>query len=87
MATRGRIGIKQKDGTIISAYQHWDSYPGGLGYNLCENWTDAKKVLEAVQLGNSSKWGTIIGEKINFDDRSNPLHDVQNVYYSRDRGE
>jgi len=87
MATRARIGIKQKDGTIITAYQHWDGMPGGLGYNLCENWEDSKKVTEAIKLGNSSKWGIIIGEKIDFDDRSNPFHDVQNVYYGRDRGE
>ena len=32
MATRARIGLKQADGTIITAYQHWDGYPGGLGY-------------------------------------------------------
>ena len=34
MATRARIGIKQKSGRIIASYQHWDGYPGGLGYNL-----------------------------------------------------
>ena len=87
MATRARIGIQQKDGTIISAYQHWDGYLSGLGYNLCEHWTDAKKVLKAIKLGNSSKWGQIIGRKIDFDDRNNEMHDVQNVYYGRDRGE
>ena len=87
MATRGRIGIQQKDGTIISAYHHWDSYLSGLGYNLCEHWTDPKKVLKAIKLGNSSKWGQIIGRKIDFDDRNNEMHDVQNVYYGRDRGE
>jgi hypothetical protein len=87
MATRARIGIQQKDGTIISAYQHWDGYLSGLGYNLCEHWTDAKKVLKAIKLGNSSKWGQIIGQKIDFDDRSDEMHDVQNVYYMRDRGE
>jgi len=87
MATRARIGIKQKDGTIISAYQHWDGYPGGLGYNLCEHWTDHDKVMEAIKLGNSSKWGQIIGDKIDFDDRNNPMQEVQNVYYGRDRGE
>ena len=32
MATRARIGIKQKSGRIIASYQHWDGYPGGLGY-------------------------------------------------------
>ena len=87
MATRARIGIKQKSGRIIASYQHWDGYPGGLGFNLCENWEDPKKVTEAIKLGDSSKWHTIIGEKIDFDDRSNPMQDVQNVYYGRDRGE
>ena len=56
MATRARIGIKQKSGRIIASYQHWDGYPGGLGYNLCENWGDSKKVTEAIKLGDSSKW-------------------------------
>ena len=87
MATRARIGIKQKSGRIIASYQHWDGYPGGLGFNLCENWEDPKKVTEAIKLGDSSKWHSIIGDKIDFDDRSNPMHEVQNVYYGRDRGE
>ena len=87
MATRARIGIQQKSGRIIGAYQHWDGYPGGLGFNLVENWEDPKKVTEAIKLGDSSKWHTIIGEKIDFDDRSNPMQEVQNCYYGRDRGE
>jgi hypothetical protein len=87
MATRARIGIKQKSGRIIASYQHWDGYPGGLGYNLCEHWEDSKKVTEAIKLGDSSKWHYIIGEQIDFDDRSNPMHEVQNCYYGRDRGE
>ena len=56
MATRARIGITQKSGRIMAAYQHWDGYPGGLGYNLCENWENPKKVSAAIRLGNSSKW-------------------------------
>ena len=87
MATRARIGIKQKSGRIIASYQHWDGYPGGLGYNLCEHWEDPKKVTQAIKLGDSSKWHYIIGDKVDFDDRSNPMYDVQNVYYGRDRGE
>ena len=87
MATRARIGIKQKSGRIIASYQHWDGYPGGLGYNLCENWEDKKKVTEAIKLGDSSKWHNIIGGKIDFDNRENELYEVQNVYYGRDRGE
>ena len=87
MATRARIGILQKDGSVLASYQHWDGYPGGLGYNLCDHWTDAVKVTKAIKLGNASKWGIIIGTKVDFDDRNDPLHDVQNVYYDRDRGE
>ena len=87
MATRARIGIKQKSGRIIASYQHWDGYPGGLGYNLCENWEDSKKVTEAIKLGDSSKWHYIVGDQIDFDDRSNPMYEVQNCYYGRDRGE
>ena len=86
MATRARIAIETENG-IIGAYQHWDGYPGGLGYNLIENWYKADKITDAIKLGNSSKWGIIIGEKIDFDDRNNPMQDVQNVYYTRDRGE
>ena len=29
----------------------------------------------------------MVGEKIDFDDRKDPRHDVQNCYYGRDRGE
>ena len=88
MATRARIGIKQKSGRIIAAYQHWDGYPGGLGYNLCENWENTKKVTEAIRLGNSSKWGVTIGEKHDFDKaRFGSDFEHMNCYYMRDRGE
>ena len=68
MATRARIGIQQKN-RIIASYQHWDGYPGGLGYNLIDHWTDPKKVTEAIKLGDSSKWHYIVGNKIDFDKR------------------
>ena len=87
MSTRARIGIMQKSGRIIASYQHWDGYPGGLGYNLCEHWEDSKKVTEAIKLGDASSWKYMVGQQIDFDDRSNPLHEVQNCYYGRDRGE
>ena len=87
MATRARIGIQQADGTIIAAYQHWDGYPGGLGYKLIDHWTNPEKVQKAIELGNASTWNQIIGEKCDFDDRNAESHDVQNIYYGRDRGE
>jgi len=87
MATRARIGIQLPDGRVRAAYQHWDGYPGGLGYTLCEHWCNPEKVLKAIELGNASHWGEWIGEKIDFDDTRNEQHAVQNVYYGRDRGE
>ncbi len=86
MSTRARIGIQQKN-RIIASYQHWDGYTGGLGYNLIENWEDPAKVTRGIMLGDSSKWHYIVGDEIDFEDRTNPLYDVQNVYYGRDRGE
>ena len=87
MATRARIGIQLPDGRIKAAYQHWDGYPGGLGYKLIDHWTNPEKVQKAIELGNASTWGQIIGDEIDFDDRNNEMHDVQNIYYGRDRGE
>jgi hypothetical protein len=87
MATRARIGIQLNTGEILASYQHWDGYPGGLGYKLCDHWTNWNKVKSAIDLGNASTWNQIIGNKIDFDDRHNEMHDVQNVYYGRDRGE
>jgi hypothetical protein len=87
MATRARIGLELKDGSYISSYQHWDGYPGGLGYTLIDHWNNYDTIEEAIQLGNASSWRYMIGEQIDFDDRNNPLHNIQNCYYGRDRGE
>jgi hypothetical protein len=88
MSTRARIGIMQKSGRIIASYQHWDGYPGGLGYKLCEHWEDSKKVTDAIKLGDASKWGYIVGKKIDFDKvKYGSDDDLQNCYYGRDRGE
>jgi hypothetical protein len=31
MATRSRIGIELKNGSVLSVYHHWDGYPEWLG--------------------------------------------------------
>ena len=87
MATRARIGIKQKSGRILTAYQHWDGYPGGLGYTLINHWESPKKTTQAIELGNASKWGYFVGSKIDFDNRESEMYEYQNIYYGRDRGE
>jgi hypothetical protein len=63
MATRARIGIMQKSGRIIASYQHWDGYPGGLGYNLINHWEDPKKVTEGHQVGQLFQVGIFRGQE------------------------
>ena len=87
MATRARIALQLSEDKIIGSYHHWDGYPGGLGYNLIDNWYKADKVEKAIMLGDASKWGQFIGEKIDFDDTGADSYAYQNVYYGRDRGE
>ena len=87
MATRARVALQLKEDKIIGSYQHWDGYPSGLGYNLIDHWYKADKVEKAIMLGDASKWGQFIGEKIDFDNRESETYDYQNVYYGRDRGE
>ena len=71
MSTRARIAIED-EGKIIGSYVHSDGYPGGLGYNLINNWLNPDKVKEAILLGDASYWT----------DRPS-----ENFYYGRDRGE
>ena len=81
MATRARIALELKDGSFISSYQHWDGYPGGLGFNLIENWDNYDKVKEAIELGDASSWRYIVGEKIDFDDRNDPFSKRRKTVY------
>ena len=54
MATRGRIGIKLTDGSILSAYHHWDSYPQWLGVNLVKNFNSEELASELIDGGDMS---------------------------------
>ena len=57
MATRSRIGIELKDGSILSAYHHWDGYPQWLGRILNTHYTSRDKVAELIDGGDmSSCW-------------------------------
>lgn len=88
MATRGRVGMVQPDGSVISVYLHWDNYPSGSGRILLNHYTDAEKVKELISLGSISSLAPNINPdpkkgKHTFD---NPQDDVV-VAYGRDRGE
>jgi len=54
MATRGRIGIELTDGSILSAYHHWDSYPEWLGRILNTHYGTKEKVAELIDGGDMS---------------------------------
>jgi hypothetical protein len=57
MATRGRIGIELKNGSVLSVYHHWDSYPEWLGRILKTHYNTHAKVAELIDGGDmSSCW-------------------------------
>ena len=61
MSTNARIGIKLEDGSILSAYHHWDGYPEWLGCILKQHYNTKEKVAELIDGGNmSSCWSDTI---------------------------
>jgi len=57
MATRSRIGIELSDGSILSAYHHWDGYPEWLGRILNTHYNTKEKAAELIDGGDmSSCW-------------------------------
>ena len=58
MSTRSRIGIELSDGSILSAYHHWDGYESWLGRILKTHYNTKEKVAELIDGGDmSSCWG------------------------------
>ena len=54
MATRSRIGIELKDGSILSAYHHWDGYPEWLGRILNTHYNTREQAAELIDGGDMS---------------------------------
>ena len=54
MATRARIGLELKDGSILSAYHHWDGYPEWLGRILQTHYNSYEKASELIDGGDMS---------------------------------
>jgi len=54
MATRSRIGIELTDGSILSAYHHWDGYPEWLGRILATHYNSREQVAELIDGGDMS---------------------------------
>ena len=60
MATRSRIGIELKDGSILSAYHHWDGYPQWLGRILNTHYNSRQQAADLIDGGDMS---TVHGQK------------------------
>ncbi len=57
MATRSRIGIELPDGSILSAYHHWDGYESWLGRILKTHYNSKELAAELIDGGDmSSAW-------------------------------
>ena len=54
MATRSRIGIELRDGSILSAYHHWDGYPEWLGRILTTHYNSKELAAELIDGGDMS---------------------------------
>jgi hypothetical protein len=61
MSTRGRIGLELSDGSVLSIYNHFDSYPSFLGQKLVENFNTLDKVKELIDMGDISCLWTNVG--------------------------
>ena len=90
MGTRSRIGIKLTDGSILSAYHHYDGYPEYVGKLLKKHFSNPSLVKQLIKLGKSgiSTLGKKIGKKHDFDmpyDEKEKLG--YTTFYGRDRGE
>ena len=86
MATRSNIAYKTPEGKIRSIYCHWDGYVSNNGRILQENYQEARKIAQLIELGSLSSLGAELGNKQDFDDRSTQK-DEWCLFYGRDRGE
>ena len=88
MSTRARIGLELKDGSILSAYHHWDGYPEHNGTILLNHYNNKDIINTLLNNGNLS----ILGEQIDPSPDSphtftGKRQDTVCVFYFRERNE
>jgi len=82
MSTNARIGLKLEDGSVISAYHHWDGYPEWLGVTLKEQYNTKEKVAELLDGGNMSSCYS--DNVYDYDKQEFVKRDPQPEYYGGD---
>jgi len=80
MSTRSRIGLELPDGSILSAYAHYDGYPEWMGRILRTHYNSKDKVAELIDGGDMSSPWTNCGWRNETRTETGPM------YYS-ERGE
>lgn len=58
-------------------YQHWDSYPSGLGQDLIDYWDTYDKVLNLILGGDASSVGENVNGYVAMDDRDEQYDDLK----------
>ena len=82
MPTRARIGLKLEDGSILSAYHHWDGYPEWLGVTLKEHYDTREKIAKLLDGGNmSSCWSD---NQFDYEKQEFVKNDPKPEYYGGD---
>ena len=82
MSTRARIGLKLEDGSILSAYHHWDGYPEWLGVTLKEHYNTREKIAKLLDGGNmSSCWSD---NQFDYEKQEFVKNDPKPEYYGGD---
>jgi len=79
MSTRSRIGLELKNGSILSVYHHWDSYPEWLGRILNTHYNTREKVAKLIDGGDMSSCWT----DTPFDNDGKPSEYGPNYYSQR----
>ena len=80
MATRSRIGIELRNGSVLSVYHHWDGYPEWLGRILTTHYNTRAKAAELIDGGDmSSCWND--NKQAEYYGNCPPRHDADLCEY------
>lgn len=72
MSTNSTINVQSEDGTWYCVYCHWDGYPSHHLPILNEYYSDTKRAMDLVEMGDIS----VLSESIE-----------DSIFYGRDRNE
>ena len=87
MGTRSAIGYKTPEGKIRAKYSHYDGYVAGCGKMLQDNYQEARKIAQMVELGDQSYMDKEIFPMPGSGHSFNTPEDGVTIFYGRDRGE